>query len=140
MRLNKTLLTAIATLAVLGCRTDGVHATNPVPLDNTQGIIAGTLHAEVNKEEKRLTLRNSTEFVVGYLVVEKDIATVALFPPCGNNCSRIAQGQSRSMSFAEIVGYTPGAREIRVMWWTYAPGGDGSQPQGGVQTINVRID
>jgi hypothetical protein len=101
--------------------------------------VAGTLEATAAKPV--LTLRNTTEFVVGYMVVEKNMATVALFPPCGNNCPTIRQGESVAVSYSSIAGYTPAAREAIVMWWTYARRADGSlAPQGAVNTINVRLD
>lgn len=137
MRQYKTIISALLLTVFAGCRTDSLRPTDPEPRPG-QSIIAGTLEAQVNKATKSLVLKNGTEFVVGYLVVEKDIATVALFPPCGANCTKLVQGQSRTINFSEIVGYTPQATEARVMWWTYAPGSD--QPQGGVQTVQVKLD
>ena len=143
MRNTRTSIAAAiaAALLLLGaaCRSEGIRTTDPEMPRPGQGIVAGDLVVQVDKASQTLQLRNTTEFVVGYMIVEKDIATIALFPPCGANCTRIAQGQSRSVKFNEIVGYTPSAREARVMWWTYAPGSDG-QAQGGVNTVVVRLD
>jgi hypothetical protein len=139
MRYTKTLMMAGLLLMGGACRTDTLRATYPEDPRPGQGIAAGELAVQVDKASKTLTLRNTTEFVVGYLIVEKDIATIALFPPCGANCTKLVQGQSKTINFSEIVGYTPAAREARVMWWTYAPGTNG-QAQGGVNTVVVRLD
>jgi hypothetical protein len=67
--------------------------------------------------------------------------TVALFPPCGANCTQVVQGQTTTIDYADIVGYTPEAREARVMWWTYTRDQDGTlRPTGGVRTVEVRLD
>lgn len=137
MRYPTRFLIAALLIAGAGCRTEAIRTTGPEDSNPNQGIIAGDLTVQVDKAGKMLTLRNSTEFAVGYMIVEKDIATVALFPPCGANCPKLAQGQSKQVSFNEVVGYTSEAREARVMWWTYAPNGDA---QGGVRTTVVRLD
>jgi len=73
--------------------------------------------------------------------VDKDQMVVALYPPCGQNCPTLVQGQSVAVNYSAITGYTPASREATVMWWKYTRRADGSlQPEGGVQTVNVRLD
>jgi hypothetical protein len=50
------------------------------------------------------------------------------------------QGASTTVKYSEIGGYTPQAREGRVLWWTYKRNADGSRStQGGVNTINITL-
>lgn len=111
--------------------------TTPAPI---QGIIAGTLEAKVDRAAKTLSLRNTTEFEVGYLVVEKETMTVALFPPCSNTCPLLVQGATATVPYNSITGYSAQAKEARVMWWTLRRNADGSRtPQGGVNTISITL-
>lgn len=139
LRLAPTvLLSAIAASTLVGCAntpSGADEATTP-----GQGIVAGTLEAKVDRVAQTITLRNTTEFEVGYMVVEKDMVTITLFPPCGTNCPIAVQGATATVKYADIGGYTPQAREARVMWWTYRRNADGSRTaQGGVNTVNVTL-
>lgn len=132
-----TMLASALFLAACG----GENSITTAPTQNTgnNGIVAGTLEAKAARPV--LTLRNTTEFVVGYMVVDKDQLVVALYPPCGQNCPTLVQGASASVNYGSISGYTAASREATVMWWKYVRRADGSlQPEGGVQTINVRLD
>lgn len=143
MRLTTAVPTSLALAAALlvsACGKDSEPLlTGPDTQGGNPGIVAGTLVA--NAARPTLTLRNTTEFVVGYMVVEKNMAVVAMFPPCGNNCPTIRQGESVALNYTSIAGYSPSAREAIVMWWTYARRADGSlAPQGAVNTVNVQLD
>lgn len=143
MRLSTAIPTSLALAAALlasACGKDSdTLATAPDAAGGNHGIVAGTLEARASRPT--LTLRNTTEFVVGYMVVEKNMAVVALFPPCGNSCPTIRQGESVALNYSSIGGYSPSAREAIVMWWTYARRADGSlAPQGAVNTVNVQLD
>lgn len=108
------------------------------PPSGNQGIVAGTL--EVKAARPTLTLRNTTERVVGYMVVDKDQALVALYPPCGQQCPLLVQGASQSVTYSQISGYTQKSTEALVLWWTYRRAADGTmQPEGAVQTTRVRL-
>lgn len=133
---SSVALIALGTLAACGSPS---AADTPTPTPSpTQGIIAGTL--QVSAARPSLTLRNTTEFVVGYMVVEKDMGVVAMFPPCGERCPTIAQGASASVMYRDIAGYSDQATDAIVMWWTYAPGRNGTlTPQGAVNTVQVRL-
>ncbi|HYW33099.1 MAG TPA: hypothetical protein VE869_16480 [Gemmatimonas sp.] len=145
MRIATKLMTptVLASAMLLSaCTTEKVPTATPNPNGNNSGnngIIAGTLEARAARPT--LTLRNTTEFMVGYMVVDKDQATIALYPPCGQNCPTLKQGESVGVSYTAISGYTATSREARVMWWKYIRRADGSMaPDGGVQTTIVRLD
>ena len=106
--------------------------------DGANGIIAGTLVASASRPT--LTLRNTTEQVVGYMVVEKNQMVVALYPPCGTDCPKLVQGAQITLPYASIAGYTNAATDAIVMWWRYTRAADGTlTPSGAVQTIAVRL-
>lgn len=132
-------LFACGAAACSGAPSGAEDAANRAPSPN-QGIIAGTLEVKVDRSAKSLTLRNTTEFEVGYMVIEKDMMTIALMPPCGNSCPILSQGASTTVNYTAIAGYTPQAREGRVLWWTYKRNADGTRTtQGGVNTINITL-
>ena len=139
------LLGTLALVAVAGCSADAPSAGDSSLSDRTpnqgSGIVAGDLEVTVNQADKTLILRNTTEHVVGYMVVEKNMAVVAMFPPCGDNCEKIVQGASDTVSFNDIAGYTPEATEANVMWFTYAQAQDGTlTPLGSMRGSVVRLD
>lgn len=105
-----------------------------------QGIVAGALEVKVDRAARVLTLRNTTAFEVGYMVLEKDMMTIALMPPCGNSCPILVQGASVPVPYTSIGGYTPQAKEGRVLWWSYKRNADGTRTtQGGVNTVNITL-
>jgi len=105
-----------------------------------QGIVAGTLEARADRATQTLSLRNTTAFEVGYMVIEKDMMTVALMPPCGNSCPIVVQGASVTVAYNSIAGYTAQAKEARVLWWTYKRNADGTRTtQGGVNSVTVTL-
>jgi hypothetical protein len=142
IRLASLTATAFLAAASTAC-TDGTAVADPAnppanPPTNNQGIVAGTLEATAKRPT--LTLRNTTEHVVGYLVMEKNMMVVALFPPCGPQCPQLAQGQQVALPYTSINGYTNAATEVMVMWWTYTRAADGTlQPIGGMQSKTVRL-
>lgn len=140
-RLAPTILfSALAACALTACESpSGNDDDTRIPAPN-QGIVAGTLEARVDRAAQTLTLRNTTEFEVGFMVIEKDMMTVALMPPCGNSCPILVQGATTSVKYSAINGYTPQAKEARVLWWTYKRNADGSRTtQGGVNTTNITL-
>lgn len=140
-RLYPLLTLALSAAALAACNSTASVASDPdgstTPTPN-QGIVAGTL--DVKADSGHVTLRNGTEFIVGYMVVDKDMATVALFPPCGQQCPTVVQGASKSVAYSAIAGYTNRSTEAIVMWWTYTRAANGTlTPQGGVQTTRIRL-
>ena len=134
-------LTAAAFLsaaAATACSDEAVLPTDSVPTTSNPGIIAGTLEATAAKPT--LTLKNGTEFQVGYMVVDKDQMVVAMYPPCGDQCPKLVQGAQVAIPYANIGGYTNASTEAVVMWWTYTRQADGTlKATGAVQTKNVRL-
>lgn len=130
------------TLLAAGCAGAPTDSTsrddlNAPPAGN-QGIVAGTL--EVVARPPALTLRNTTERVVGYMVVDTDQMVVALYPPCGSQCPLLVQGASIAVPYAQIGGYTERSTAANVLWWTYRRAADGTlQPESAVQTTRIRL-
>ena len=126
-------------LLLSACTSERKLDTAPTQSTGSNGIQAGTLEAKAVRPT--LTLRNTTEFVIGYMAVDKDQAVIALYPPCGQNCPTLRQGESIALHYTSIGGYAAASREARVMWWKYVRRADGSlSPEGGVQTVTVRLD
>lgn len=125
LMLRPTIFASAAVLSALlsGCADSPTSGAVEAPRDN-QGIVAGTLNVSVARPT--ITLRNTTEFVVGYLVVDKDMATVALFPPCSAQCPTLVQGASATVNYSAIAGFTTRSTEAIVMWWKYRRNADGT--------------
>jgi len=133
--LFRSATVAALLLATAACSNEEQVAD---PTSPSKGIVAGTL--QVTASNSALTLRNTTEFIVGYMVLEKDQIVIALFPPCGSQCPTLVQGASATVSYASISGYTPKSSEAVVLWWTYARAADGSlQAQGAVQSKKISL-
>jgi len=127
------------TLSACGSPSGANDDTAPVP-SPSQGIVAGTLEARVDRAAQTISLRNATGSDVGYMIIEKDMMTVALMPPCGTSCPIIQPGTSASVKYSSISGYTPQAKEARVLWWTYTRHADGTRTtQGGVNTVSITL-
>jgi len=137
--MRTTALYAIGVLALSACAQEStiVDGSNSAPTPN-QGIVAGTL--VVKAVRPTLTLRNTTEFVVGYMIVDKDQMTIALYPPCGAQCAKLVQGAEVSVPYTSVAGYTSASTEANVLWFTYARAADGTlTPQGPIQTTRVTL-
>ena len=137
--MRTTALYTIGVLALSACTQEStiVDGSNSAPTPN-QGIVAGTLI--VKAARPTLTLRNTTEFVVGYMIVDKDQMTIALYPPCGAQCAKLVQGAEVRVPYTSIGGYTSTSTEANVLWFTYARAADGTlTPQGPIQTTRVTL-
>lgn len=138
IRLTTLVASAFLAAATTACSNEVSPLENATPHGSNSGIVAGTL--EVTASRPTLTLRNTTESVVGYMVVEKNQMVVAMYPPCASNCPTLVQGASATIPYANIGGYTSSATEVMVMWWTYTKAADGTlQATGAVQTKNVKL-
>jgi hypothetical protein len=135
IRLATLAASAFLAAAATACSTE---EQAPVETPAPAGIVAGTLEASASRPN--LTLRNTTESQVGYMVVDKDLMVVAMFPPCGTNCPKLVQGAQVTVPYSALSGYTDKSTEVMVMWWTYARAADGSlQPTGAMQSRLVRL-
>jgi hypothetical protein len=120
-RLLATVSCALLVAACAATQTVESPIVDPVP----NGIVAGTIVVRV--ENGVIILRNTTEFVVTYRLIEAETATRALFPVCTiTSCPRLAQGEERRIPYAEITGWSPAAREAILPWWRMIPQRDGS--------------
>lgn len=141
-RLKPTVLgTTLAGLALLtsACSTSGAIA-DPTPSSNGQqnGIVAGNL--EVTAANNMVKLRNTTENQIGYMVVDKDQMVVALYPPCNTQCPMVKQGETVSVPYSQINGYTSKSTDAVVLWWKYTRRADGTlAPEGAMQNTNVKL-
>jgi hypothetical protein len=132
-----TVLLSASLLSVMACGKDEAIA-DPTIDPPGQGIVAGTL--AVSAARPNLTLRNTTASVVGYMVVDKDMAVLAVFPPCTTQCPTLIQGASATVPYSSIAGYTTSSTEAIVMWWTYIRAADGTlQATGGVQSAKITL-
>jgi hypothetical protein len=124
------IATTLLALGLTGCANSQLIEPIADPVPN--GIVAGTLEARV--EGTAVVLRNTTEFVVTYRLIESETATRALYPVCTvATCSRLAQGESRTVPLTSIDGWSAAARSAIVPWWRMVPQRDGSlvaQPGG----------
>ena len=134
-------LTATAFLAAAtttACSNEATQPSDTVAPGANPGIVAGSLDATAARPT--ITLHNSTEFIVGYMVVDKDQMVVALYPPCGQQCPTLVQGAQVAIPYSSVSGYTAESREVNVMWWTYARQADGTlKATGAMQTKTVRL-
>lgn len=122
-----------AIVASAGCAGDPAAPGDEQGMPG-QGLWEGKVDALV--ADGRVTLKNGTEWVIGYLVVEKDMAIVAMFPPCTSNCTTLVQGGEATVRYEDIPGYSSEAREAIVYWWRY--GTDG-RPMGAMASETVRL-
>jgi len=120
--LVRSVVLSASLLTVVACSNDRSIA-NPEPANRNQGIVAGTL--EIKAANATLTLRNTTESTVGYMVIDKDQAVVLMYPPCGSRCPTIVPGGQASIRFADIDGFTSASTEAIVLWWAYTRAEDG---------------
>ncbi|MFY7922909.1 MAG: hypothetical protein ACOVSI_10885 [Gemmatimonas sp.] len=133
---------SLLTLAALAIFSTGCERT-PVEADTTvdpprNGIVAGTL--EVTAKRPNLTLRNTSEFIIGYVIVDSEMATIALFPPCGNSCPTLVQSASIVVPYSAIGGYSAASQKANVLWFKYRRSADGTlEPIGGVNVAQVTL-
>lgn len=136
--IKSSVLASLALLTVACSVTTTTSEPTPSSNDSQNGIVAGTL--EVSTANNTVKLRNTTERQVGYMVIEKNQVIVAMFPPCGANCPILKQGESASVAFTQIGGYTPQATDAMVLWWKYAVRSDGTLvPEGAMQTASIKL-
>lgn len=129
----------LAGLTLLSAACSNNSATDPTPSNGSQnGIIAGNL--EVSTANNTVKLRNTTERQVGYMVIDQNQLIVALYPPCGNNCPIVKQGETVAVPYAQIGGYTPQSTDATVLWWKYTVRADGTRvPEGAMQSTSIKL-
>lgn len=125
---------AVAALAVVvsACSSDRAEPAAPETPGN--GLWEGMVEAQFIRDS--LTLKNQTERTVGYVVLDKDMAMVAMFPPCTSDCRTLVPGASASIALTDIAGVEPDSREVMVHWWSYDRDG---KPMGGMSSSTVAL-
>ncbi|MEP6832775.1 MAG: hypothetical protein ABJB74_05245 [Gemmatimonas sp.] len=130
----------LASLVLLStaCSNEGT-VTEPVTNGAPHGIVAGNL--EASAADGAITLRNTTDQQISYLLVDKDQAIAAIYPVCDvAHCTNLAQGASASVSYTLIPGYTSKSTEVLVYWTRYSVGADGTRVLNGREEItNVKL-
>lgn len=135
--MRPSVATIVTALLLTGCAEEQLVEPNvdPVP----QGIAAGAL--EVRVDGATIVLRNTTEFVVTYRLIEAETATRALYPVCTiDACARLVQGETRRVPRTAIDGWSPAARAAIVHWWRMVPQQDGSLiAQPSVEAVRLQL-
>ncbi len=135
MRFSIPLALVLLTTA---CGADAPSAA-PALSHEQQGLVAGMITAVAQRSH--VTLRNSTEFAIGYRVVDKDQAIIMLYPPCTLDCKTLVQGATVEIPYSAIDGYTPRSTQAIVLYWTYVPGPDGKPvADGPIHSLNVNLN
>jgi hypothetical protein len=78
-----------------------------------------------------LELSNHTPAAVYSFPIERGAAAYTDWAPCSDptRCAAVRVGQSTTVAYSQIAGYTAAAREAIVYWWHLVPGGPtGFQP------------
>jgi hypothetical protein len=129
-------LAVTGVIAAMAC-SGGTTAPRVVDDNGGNGIVAGSL--QISVKAPALHLKNQTEYKVGYLVVEKGMAVVAMIPPCNpGQCNELVQGAERAIAFADIPGFTAASKEATVYWWKWVPGASGLEVSG-FTSVSVRL-
>lgn len=131
---------ALAAIALLtaGCDNRPVIGDLTEPPAEIQARLSGTLTATAKRPS--LTLRNTTDYVVGFTVNEKEGMMLRLLPPCGVERPQVAPGQAIALPYTDIDGYTVTSREVVVSWCTLRRAPDGTlQRFGDERGFTVRL-
>ena len=72
----------------------------------------------VAADDGHLHLRNSTEATIHYVAVEEETSALIdlYFDP--EAWPAVLPGEEIRIPYAEITGYTPAGKEVRIHWWT----------------------
>ena len=73
-----------------------------------------------------LELRNASDAPIHYFIVEREAAALVDWFPCaGPSCRAVPPRDIVLVPDAEIIGFSPEAREALVSWWRSVPDGRG---------------
>jgi hypothetical protein len=101
-------------------------------------VADGALTATVEAPTLRLTNRGGQ--TVYWIVFEAGTAARTFWGPCvdPDRCPHLGPGESQSISYERITGYSPGATDAIVYWWTRVRGGDGDAA-GPIRMLPLRL-
>ena len=123
-------------LVVAACGNDQAITASP-PQD--PGLVAGTVSAYVARPS--ITVRNGTEFQVGFVLVEPGLPMAAVFPPCVSNCATLKPGAGVVVPYSSIVGHTDKSGAATMFWWRYNVLADGTlQAFGALETRTLTLN
>lgn len=91
---------------------------------NAPQIVTGTLDVTANRPN--LILRNTTETIVAYQMIDENLLALALMAPCDTRCPQIVQGASATVPYTTIAGYSDATKNVRIAWWTLRRAPDGT--------------
>ncbi|MDF1505523.1 hypothetical protein [Roseisolibacter sp. H3M3-2] len=130
------LLLSILTLAACD---DGVVTPGGEPLPNVDGIWAGNV--AVAPAPGGVVLGNNTTRPVGYFVIERELATRALWGPCTarTGCPTVAVGERKTVPASQISGVEAGKRDVLVYWWHLVEGRDGALRPDSIRAVPARV-
>lgn len=120
-------------VALAGCR----DATGP-DADAPGGLWAGTV--TVVASGASLSVRNDTPAPIAYTAI--DATSLIDWGPCANvtpACVRLAPGGPHLVPTSEILGLTPGSRDVIFYWWHVVRAADGSLRPDSVHRVDVRM-
>ena len=135
--MRRLLLLSILTFAACD---DGTSAPGGGPLPNVGGgFSAGNVTATAAPQA--VVLGNNTTRPVGYFLIERELATRALWGPCTarTGCPGIAPGERRTIPAAQIAGVEPGKRDVIVYWWHLVEGRDGALRPDSIRSLGARV-
>jgi hypothetical protein len=102
---------------------------------------SGATGLSVQPVDGGLELRNDTDKLVSYRVVEREFArqSAAPCPHCPCLECTLSPGTSVVVPHGEIVGYLPGAQEAMVAWWAVTVDDTGARRLDLIETVVVRL-
>jgi hypothetical protein len=89
-----------------------------------------------------LTLGNPGDEPLAVAVFERETATRVMFDPCIDRtpaCLRLPAGKTLTLPYADIMGWTPAAREVMVYTWRVEPNGQGGYRASGMTSRVVPL-
>lgn len=106
---------------------------------NPTGPIGGRL--AVRAAPPALELTNQSPAPIYYFTLALGSVGYALAPPCTDpsRCTAIKAGQTASVPYAQIPGYTADAHEAIVYWWHLIPGAQTGFRPDSIRTVTVGL-
>ncbi len=86
----------------------------------------------------QLEITNRTQAAVFYIVINQSAVAYTDWVP-GVNGPHVNAGNSVSLTYSQIVGYTTGATKATVYWWQAVPGPADTPQPGRIQQITVTL-
>lgn len=144
MKHPRLLLSLPLAMAALLTALPACSATPSAVSDSADGsvnapqIASGTI--EITANRPNLILRNTTETIVVYRLIDEELQTLALMAPCDARCPQIVQGASVTVPYTAITGYSDATKRVHLVWWTLRRAPDGTlRVDGELQSKRVTL-